>query len=354
MTKETSPLTKKAGLPPGSIVYVGAKKSEKVTMTEVSFSEKKFNEKELKDISQCTGCAGQDNVTWLNVDGVHDTDLIGSIGKQFDLDPLMLEDIVNTKHRPKEEEFSNCLFLCLKIIEVDRDKKSIIFKQLGLVLSKNYLISFQENKSDIFDSIKSRIEHSKGKIREKKEDYIFYSIMDTVVDNYYIVMDYINDIFIDLEDRIVRDNKKDAREEIFKLKKELQTIKKSVVPLKQAIDGIIKNDSNYIDDATTKYLKDIYQHITDVAEILDAQNETIDSFVDLYMAVISNKMNDIMKVLTMFATIFIPLTFIAGIYGMNFVNMPILKWKYGHVFIWVLMVVITIAFLIYFRKKKWI
>lgn len=354
MSSENSSFTKKIGLPPGAIVYVGTKKSEKVTMTEVSFSANKFEEKELKEISQCTGCTNQDNVTWLTVDGVHDTNLIKSIGKQFDLDPLMLEDIVNTKHRPKEEEFSNCLFLCLKILNVNKESKSIVYEQLSLVLSKNYLISFQERKLNILESIKSNIEHSRGDIHEKKEDYIFYRIIDTVVDNYYVVTDYLNDSLNDLEDRIIEDNKKGAQEEIFKLKKEVQSIKRSVVPLKEAIDGLVNNDNDYIDDATVKYFNDVYHDLKDVSDILDTQNEMIDSFVDLYMAIASNKMNEIMKVLTMFATIFIPLTFIAGIYGMNFDNMPILHWKYGRIFILVIMAAITIAFLIYFRKKKWL
>ncbi len=336
------------------MVYVGAEKTEKVTITEVSFSEKKFNEKELNNISQCIGCTSDDTVTWLIANGVHDADLVGAIGKQFDLDSLMLEDIVNTKHRPKEEEFSNCLFLCLKIIDIDRDTKSIIYQQLSLVLSKNYLISFQEDQSDIFETFKSRIAHSNENIKEKKEDYVFYRLLDTVVDNYFIVLDYINDEFNDLEDRIIKDNKEDARVDIFKLKKELQTLKRSIVPLREAINEIINNDNDYINDNTNKYLKDLYQHITQITEIIDEQNETINSFVDLYMAMVSNKMNEIMKFLTMFATVFIPLTFIAGIYGMNFKNMPELDWIHGYLYVWVLMAVISIGFLIYFRKKKWL
>lgn len=354
MDKETSQLKKKAGLLPGSLVYVGDKKREKVTVTEVNFSEKKYEEKELKEISQCTGCKNENDLTWLIVDGVHDIDLVGAIGKQFDLDSLMLEDIVNTKHRPKEEEFSNCLFICLKIIDIDKDTKSIVYQQLSLVLSKNYLISFQENKSDIFETFKSGIEHFKEKINEKKEDYIFYRLLDTVVDNYFIAADHLNDAFNDLEDSIIQDNNKDARVDIFKLKIELQNIIRSIVPLREAIYNVMNNDNDYINDSTQKYLNDLYQHITQVTEIIETQNETISSFVDLYMAMVSNKMNEIMKFLTMFATVFIPLTFIAGIYGMNFDNIPELHWKYGYLIVWAIMAAIIIGFLIYFRKKKWL
>ena len=354
MNKETSQLKKKVGLPPGSLVYVGTERTEKVTITEVRFSENKISEKELQEVSQCTGCKSENDVAWLIVDGVHDTNLIGSIGKQFDLNPLMLEDIVNTKHRPKEEEFSNCLFLCLKIIDIDRDTKSVIYQQLSLVLSKNYLISFQEIQSEVIETFKVKIDHSKEKIKEKKEDYVFYRLIDTVVDNYFIVLDYINNEFNDLEDRIIKDNKADARVDIFKLKKELQTLKSSIAPLREAINQIINNDNDYINDSTEKYLRDLYQHITQITEIINSQTESINSFVDIYMAMVSNKMNEIMKFLTMFATIFIPLTFVAGVYGMNFDNIPELHWKYGYLFVWVLMGAIGIGFLIYFRKKKWL
>lgn len=354
MDKKISTGSQKIGLPPGSLVYVGESKSAKVTMTEVSFDIANYHENEIKDISEFAGDTNIDVTTWLGVDGVHDIDLIRSIGNQFDLDSLMLEDIVNTKHRSKSEEFSNCLFTCLKIITVDRATKSISYEQLSLVLGKNYLISFQENRSGIFDKIKTRIEDSKGKIRERKEDYFFYRLIDTVVDNYYLVTDYLNEVYEELEDRLIEDNKKEAREDIFKLKKELQTIKRSIVPLREAIDGIIKNDNDYIHDSTEKYLKDLYQHIVHITETIDTQNETINSFVDLYMAMVSTKMNEIMQVLTMFATVFIPLTFIAGIYGMNFDNIPELHWKYGYLVIWIVMATIIIGFLIYFRKKKWI
>ena len=354
MSTQNSSLKKKAGLPPGSLVYVGPEKAEKVTMTEISFSATKFDKKEIKEISECTGCKNEDQVAWLQVDGVHDTDLVGSIGEQFDLDPLMLEDIVNTKHRPKEEEFSNCLFFCLKMIDIDKDKKSLIYQQFNLVLSKNYLISFQENKSDIFNSFISRIENSKGEIRKAKEDYIFYRLIDTLVDNYFTAADYLDDLFNDLEDRVIQNNDKDTRIEVFKLKKELQTMIRLIYPVREAIYNVMSNDNDYINDVTAKYFKDLYQHITQITETLNTQNETINSFVDLYMAMVSNKMNEIMKFLTMFATVFIPLTFIAGIYGMNFKIMPELNWKHGYLYVWILMIVIIIGFLIYFRKKKWL
>lgn len=354
MDKKTTQLTNKTGLPPGSLEYVGAGRSGKATLKEVNFSENKYDEKELKEISQCTGCKNENDLTWLIVDGVHDTELVGAIGKEFDLDSLMLEDIVNTKHRPKEKEFSNCLFLCLKIIDIDRDTKSIIYQQLSLVLNKSFLISFQEEPSDIFEAFKSKIDRSKENIKEKKEDYIFYRLLDTVVNNYLIVLDSIDEKFNDLEDRIIKDNKKDARIDIFNLKKELQKLKRSMMPLSAAIYGIIHDDNNYINDSTIKYFNDLYQHVTQVVEIIDSQNDTMDSFVDLYMAMVSNKMNEIMKFLTMFATVFIPLTFIAGIYGMNFDNMPELHWKYGYLLVWGIMGLIIIAFMIYFRKKKWL
>ena len=240
------------------------------------------------------------------------------------------------------------------MLSVDREKKSINYEQLSLVLGKDYLLSFQENEGGIFRAFKEKIEMSRGIIREKGEDYVFYRLIDTIVDNYFVVIEHINDAVNNLEERILDNAKKDTYNEIFALKKELNQLKRYILPLREAISSIIRNDNNFIHESTDKYFRDLNDHIIQASETINEQNDTIAAFVDLYMTIVSTRMNEVMKVLTMFASVFIPLTFFAGVYGMNFDNMPELHWKYGYMMVWGIMAIITLGFLIFFKRKKWL
>lgn len=353
-TKKESYHAKKAGLPPGSLVYLGAEKADKVTITQISYSETHYEEKELKDISETMISPDPDTTTWINIDGIHNTEMIESAGKHFDIHPLVLEDIVNTQHRPGAEEFDNYMFLALKMLSVDQDKKTIVSEHVSLVLGKNWVISFQENKVDIFEPFRERIRQAKGIIRQRKEDYIFYRLVDTIVDNYFLVTEFISEAIEDLEEEILVRPEKSTLESIYDMKKLIQELKKSIFPLREAVSTILRDESEYISEATGKYFRDVYEHIIQAFETIESQRETLTSFTDLYMSGLSNKMNQVMQFLTIFAAIFIPLTFIAGVYGMNFEYIPELQYKYGYFIVWGVMITVGLLMLRYFKKKDWL
>lgn len=354
MAKQDSYHSKKAGLPPGSMVYVGKYKNEKIILTEITFSKGSYTSKLLANISECTFIDDDSSTTWINLEGIHEVKIVEDIGKKFNLDLMILEDIVNTNHRPKEDQYKDYLFLSLKLLDVDPDSDSVVDEQISLVLGNHYLISFQERKSPVFRTFLDRLEQGKGVYRQRKPDYIFYRIIDTVVDNYFLVTEHISDSIDGLETEILKSPEKNSLEKIYEMKKKLQVLNKAILPLRESISAIIRNDNEFIEDVNEKYFRDVYEHLTQVSETVSSQNETITSFIDLYMSGVSTKMNQVMQVLTMFATIFIPLTFIAGVYGMNFDNMPELHWKYGYLMVWGLMFAVTLGFVIYFRKKKWL
>lgn len=352
MNELKNPLYKKIGMPPGTLVHVGSKKTEKTRITTIDFTEDEFSENEIENVTECFKLRDTKSISWINIDGLHDIKLIEQIGKHFDLHPLLLEDVLNTKHRPKVEEFDDYIFLTLKMLGVSKDRKSVINEQVSFVLGKNWVISFQEQQGDIFDVIRERIRSSMGNIRKSGADYLLYRLVDTVVDNYFFVTEHFSDVTEKLEDQVLKDPKADTLHRIQKLKKELISIRKAVNPLREAVSWLEK-DNKIFKQGTKRYLRDVYEHIIQVNDTIDSLRDSLSNIMDLYHTGVSNKMNEVMKVLTIISTIFIPLTFIAGIYGMNFEIIPELKWKYGYAGVWVLMILIFIGMVIYFKRKKW-
>lgn len=352
MIESVKTLSKKAGLPPGALVHIGKRKAEKVRISILKYSTDNFLEKECEKIDECITIKDEEKVSWINIDGLHNTEIIADIGKKFDLHPLLLEDVLNTRHRPKVEEFDNYLFLSLKMIGINSKNDNIEFEQVSLVLGKKWLISFQEQEGDIFDSLRHRIRESKGNIRHKETDYLLYRLIDTVVDNYFYVIEFINEATDKLEERILNNPDKEVLHEIQHLKKQVINFRKAVYPLRETISTIQK-DNAFINENTMRYLRDVYEHIIQLIESIDTERDTLANLTDLYHTGISNRMNQVMQVLTIIATIFIPLTFIAGIYGMNFDNMPELHWKYGYFAVWGIMLILFMVMILFFKRKKW-
>lgn len=354
MEKNTNSLSKKAGLPPGTLIHVGKKKTEKVKVTVFSYDENSCEEHEYQEKENITVNNDSSKVCWLNVDGIHDTDLLERIGQQFNLDNLSLEDVLNTDHRPKAEYYDLYLLFTLKMLGIDKTGTKIVSEQISFVLTENSLISFQEQQGDLFDQLRDRIRNAKGRVRNKKADYLLYRMVDTVVDNYFLIVERFSYIIEKLEERVVKEPDDAVLQEIQQVKKQLSKMKHSVFPLREAISSIIKDESDLIEDENNKYLRDLYDHIIYIIESIESQRDIVMGLKDLYMSELSNRMNNIMKVLTVIATIFIPLTFIAGVYGMNFQYMPELHWKWAYPVTWLIMILITVAMLLYFRKKKWL
>lgn len=348
--KKKSSYSHKVGLPPGTLNFKGEKYTDNAELEFYAFNQEEIQYLKTKPSSVISSLKNNYN-WWINLDGLHNTKAIEKIGAHFGVHPLVLEDILNTDHRPKVEEFNDYLFFTFKMFSTN--ELNIEYEQVSLILGKNYITTFQEKEGDVLNFLREKLQDKTSKLRTKSIDYLFYRIIDTIVDSYYLVIENLSDRIEKLEDEIY----KDARPEHYKasqnLRRELITLRKAVYPLREAIYKLSKESNNaLISEDTKDYLSDVYDHAVHIMESIETYRDLTSGLMDLYMTSVSNRMNEIMKVLTVISTIFIPITFIAGIYGMNFQNMPELSLKYGYPAAITLMVVIVIVMLIYFKKKK--
>ena len=345
---------KKIGQVPGSIIYTGEKSSSKIFIEAIDYDKDQYIEKELNNIEETFDFKHSDSVTWINLNGLNHVNDIEKLGTHYEIHPLVLEDIVNISQRPKIDEYDDYLFVVLKMLYYDKDE-SIISEQVSFILGKNYVLSFQEAEGDVFDSVRDRIKHSKGRIRSMKSDYLLYTLMDAIIDHYFSVIEILGDKIEDFETDIFLGNIDNSiNKDIRDLKKEILRVRRAIFPLREVISRIEKYEGHLIQKKTKNYYRDIYDHLIQVSENIDIYREMIWSLMDMYMTTISNKMNEVMKVLTIMASIFIPLTFIAGIYGMNFEYIPELQYKYSYFILWGVMIVLFIGMVIYFKRKKWL
>ena len=346
--------SKKFGLPPGTPVFIGEKKIEKVKITIVDYDEDHLEEKEAKTIEECFPFKEKPTVTWINIDGLHEIEIIDKLGKHFDLHPLIIEDIVNTGQRPKMEDLENYIFFVLKMLYYDEKKDDITTEQVSLILGSNFVISFQERLGDVFDPVRERIRKSRGRIRKVGSDYLVYALIDAIVDHYFIVLEKLGEKIEYLEEELVTDPRPETLQAIHNLKRDNIFLRKSVWPLREVISGLERGESPLIEKSTEIYLRDVYDHTIQVIDTLETYRDMVSGMLDTYLSSVSNKMNEVMKVLTIIATIFIPLTFIAGVYGMNFEYMPELGWHWGYVMVWIIVLTITALMAYYFKTKKWL
>ena len=344
----------KSGLPPGALIHIGEKKAEKVRISILDYDENQCEEKEAKTIEECFPFKDKPTTTWINIDGLHQVDIIEKIGKNFDLHPLLLEDILNTEQRPKIEDFENYIFIVLKILDYEDKTNEINSEQISIIFGHNFVISFQEKEVDVFNQIKERIRTGKGRIRKMGADHLAYSLIDAIVDGYFIILEKLGENIEVVEEKMIANPTPETLHAIHRLKRKMISLRKSVWPLREVVSALERSDSSLIQESTRIYLKDVYDHTVQVIDSVETFRDMLSGMLDVYLSSISNKMNEIMKVLTIIATIFIPLTFIAGVYGMNFEYMPELKWKWGYPAIWAVMLIVGISMLFYFGKKKWL
>jgi magnesium transporter len=353
-TGNTSKVARKTGLAPGTVVYVGKKATKDLFIDVFDYNKDYLDEKKLKNIEEAFTYENKETITWININGLNHVKEIEKLGKDFELHPLILEDITNTQQRPKLEEHEEYIFVVLKMLYFDKDQK-LKFENISFIQGTNYVLSFQEADGDVFDAVRDRLRNSKGRVRGNGSDYLLYALMDAIVDNYFNLMETMGDKIEELEEDLFSEKpNKDLIHEIHGRKREILKIRRAVYPLREVVNHIDKVDPSLITEKTQLYLRDLYDHVIQVSESIDIQRELIWSLMDMHMTTISNRMNEVMKVLTIMATIFIPLTFIAGIYGMNFENIPELKFKYGYFVLWGVMVVIFLGMLYYFKRKEWL
>jgi magnesium transporter len=344
----------KKGLDPGSLVYVGKPKTGKPRLSVLDYDAENFLEKTAASPEECFPFRDTATVTWINVDGVHDPAIVEKIGGHFGLHPLIQEDILTTSQRPKMEDLGDLIYIVLRMLEYDETSGEVRTDQLSLVLGRNFLISFQEEEGDMFDPIRDRIRKAKGRIRKQGPDYLAYALLDAVVDQYFVVLEKLGERIETLEEALVSDPRKETLHEIHKLKREMIYLRKSVWPLRELVAGLERAESGLIQPSTDIFLRDVYDHAIQVIDNVETFRDMLSGMVETYLSSVSNRMNEVMKVLTIISTIFIPLTFIVGVYGMNFQHMPELGWKWGYFIVWGVIAVIALAMLQFFRRKKWL
>ena len=291
--------------------------------------------------------------TWINVDGVYRTDIVEKIGNHFGINSLALEDIVNTNSRPKIDDFKDFIFIILKMLTYDQDKHMLNIEQVSLILGRNYVISFLEDEGDLFDSIRARLRDSQSRTREMGSDYLTYCLMDKVVDEYFLIIESMGEELEKLEDEVATNPSRMFLHRYNDLKQNAIYLRKSVWPLREVINYLLRNEVGLIKIETLPFFRDLYDHTVQVIETIETYRDLFSDIMDIYLSTLSLRLNEVMKVLTIISTIFIPLTFIVGVYGMNFTHMPEIDWKYGYFGVWVLMIIVAGAMIAFFKKKKW-
>ncbi len=348
------------GQPPETFLYEGQPKSKPVKITIFDYNENELIEKESFDVEECRTFFEKNSVTWINVDGIHRVDVLEKLTACYNIHHLVLEDILNINQRPKIEDFGEYVYISAKMHALEGANGDIGDEQVSIVLGKNFLISFQEEKTgDVFNSIRQRIRSGKSRIRKMPADYLAYALLDALVDSYFIILEDIGERIESLEESLVEKPDPSVIRTINKLKRSLIFLRKSVWPLREVIHGLSQSESKLISESSAVYYRDIYDHVIQVVDTIEAFRDTVSGMLDIYLSSLSYKLNEVMKVLTIIATIFMPLTFIAGIYGMNFntqasrFNMPELNWKLGYFFVLGLMCIVAASMVFYFRKKRW-
>ncbi|MBN2012866.1 magnesium/cobalt transporter CorA [candidate division KSB1 bacterium] len=346
--------SKKVGLAPGTLIHVGEQKVEKPRIRVIDFDETHHQEMELQNVEDSFPFKDSPTVTWLNIDGLHDISIIEKIGTHFDIHPLVLEDILHTSQRPKLEDYDHYIYIVLKMIHYKASDDEIQEEQFSLLLGDTFVITFQERVGDIFNPVRDRIRSGKFRIKKRKSDYLTYALIDAVIDNYFIVLENLSEHIENLEDDVLDHPSPDIGHKIHTLKRKLLSLRKSIWPLREVISELQRSESPLFEESTAPYLKDVYDHTIQVIDTIETFRDMVSGLLDTYMTSVSNRMNEVMKVLTIIATIFIPLTFLAGIYGMNFDFMPELKWHWSYFVLWAAMIIVAIIMIIFFRKKRWL
>jgi magnesium transporter len=334
---------------------VGERKGEKTKITVIDYDEQSYQEKVVAKVEECFVFKETSTVTWINIDGVHDDKIVSGIGECYGIHPLILEDIMTTAQRPKMEDAGDYIYIVVRMISYDNRKKETQSEQVSLIVGKNFVISFQESaiSGDVFGPVRERIRTGKGRMRKMGADYLAYALIDAIVDNYFIILEKLGERVEILEEELVADPGQKTLHEIHAMKREMIYVRKSVWPLREVISGLERAESPLIKKTTGIFLRDVYDHTIQVIDTVETYRDMLSGMLDMYLSSVSNRMNQVMKVLTIIATIFIPLTFLAGVYGMNFKFMPELEWRYGYFLIWGIMLAVGIFMVIMFKRKKW-
>jgi len=344
----------KSGMPPGSLVHVGELRDFHARINLVDYNTESFEARSVESITELLPYKNKDTVTWVNIEGIHDVTLIEALGQSFAIHPLVLEDIMNTHQRPKVEEYVDALYIVIKRPMFDREALSVDYEQISMLVLDGIVFTFREHIDNLFEPVIRRLRESKGRFRGLGYDYLAYALLDVVVDQFFLFQDAMDLVFEELEDELMTEPTPETLKTIQRIKREMIYLRRGVSPLREMLGELLRSETYLIQERTKVYLRDVYDHAIRVTEAMESYRDLIAGMLDIYLSSVSNKLNETMKVLTVFSTIFIPLTFITGIYGMNFDFMPELKWKWAYPSLWVTFFLVAGGLLVYFRRKRWL
>jgi magnesium transporter len=345
--------SKKAGAGPGAMVHIGRPSDRQSAIRVISYGRDGLQDQVVDDAARCADTLGADRVTWMNADGVHQAALIETIGNRFGLHPLVMEDILNTDQRPKVEDYEGYLFIVLRMLRYDAGQQQVSSEQLSLVLGDRFVLTLQERPGDVFDTVRERLRAGR-KLRQMPSDALAYALIDAVVDHYFVVLEQLGDQLEILEDELVARPTPTTLSRIHHFKREILMLRKAVWPLREVLGHLWRDEGPLISAETRLFLRDVYDHSVHIMDTVETFRELLAGMLDLYVSSIGNRMNEVMKMLTLIATVFMPLTFIAGVYGMNFAVMPELQWTWGYPAVLLLMLAIAVGLLLFFRRRHWL
>ncbi|MEZ4697288.1 MAG: magnesium/cobalt transporter CorA [Rhodothermales bacterium] len=344
---------KKPGLPPGSVVFDGQRKVEEVTIDSIHYDAENLIETRITDPSQIDPVRRKPGTMWLDVIGLHDTEMIDSLGGMFDLHPLVREDLVSTGQRPKVEFFDDYVYIVVKMVSW-LDDGGLAVEQVSLVVGRGFVLSFQERPGDVFGPVRERLRSALGRIRTLESDYLAYALLDIIVDNYFVVLGSYGDQLDDLEEVILEDPTPENQAHLRDLRRDLITLRRAVWPVREVVASLERTESKLISAEVRPFFRDVNDHAVQILDIVESSRDVVGGLMDLYLSSLSNRMNEIMKVLTLFGTIFLPLSFLTGLYGMNFDDMPELHYRYGYPILLLVMTSVVVGLLYYFKRKNWL
>ncbi len=359
MVRYIKKISNKIGLKPGTPTYIGEHRQDKVVIDIIDYNEDNFNHELSISTDQCLEYRDTETTTWINVTGLHDIPIIEKLGKHFGIHPLMLEDLTNTAHRPKLEISENYIFIIIKMLQLNNEDV-IETEQVSLVFGSNWVVSFQEHAGDVFGPVRKRIEKSSPRQRFLNTDYLAYSLLDAVVDNYFLILENLAERIEDVDEELTIEPRQENLKYIHHLKRELIYMRKAVWPLREVISGLERIETDQVNSRTKPYIRDLYEHVIQVVDTVETYRDLVSGLLDIYLSSVSNRMNEVMKVLTIIATIFIPLSFLAGVYGMNFdtsaspFNLPELGFRYGYPLFWLVSLIVGGGLFLFFKSKKWL
>jgi len=360
MDRSVHRVSRKAGFQPGSVVYVGQERTEKVSIEVIDYDDSRLDERCVSGVEECFPFRDTATVTWINVNGIHEPELVEQLGLHYGIHPLILEDIVNSRQRPKFNEAADYILIILKMIYAAHPGGDLIAEQVSVLFGRNWVITFQEPEGDVFDPVRERLRKTVPRGKYLAADYLAHALIDAVVDHYFVILENLGDQIESLEDDIADHPRPESLSTIRELKMKLLVLRRAVWPLREVIGGLERTESNLVRPTTLPYLRDVYEHTVNVIETVEIYRDMIAGLLDLYHTAVSNRLNEIMKVLTIIATIFIPLGFLAGVYGMNFdtqagpFNMPELGWPFGYLVFWGMAAAVAGGLLWFFHRRRWL